>query len=167
MRKLVGLLALTTLLFASTTAWLAYRLQVRSIPAAAVAAESKPVARPFAARRPDGDDTTKAVLEHAAANPGAKTSSATSTTAARPAGNPSAADKNREVMLPIARNFLARFDDPVQHVAQVAETRAGLKRQYDPLRQKLKLDAATYNQIRNQIAVRKLGVVPKKFQKYH
>jgi hypothetical protein len=49
-------------------------------------------------------------------------------------------------MQPIARQFLARFDDPVQHAAQVAETRAGLKRQYDPLRQKLRLDAATYNQ---------------------
>src|SRR5215831_3972422 len=147
MRKLVALLSLTTVIFGTSTAWLAWRLYGNGASQDEVAMQTRPATSPLAASRHETDTTVNAANEGSAARPETKPGSAVAPASARAAGAASAADKNREVMLPIAQKFLARFDDPVQHAALIAETRNGLRRQYDPLRQKLKLDASTYNQL--------------------
>jgi len=61
-------------------------------------------------------------------------------------------DAQRASMLPYAKQYLARLDDPAQRSALLEDTRSNLRRQYEPLKQKLKLDSATFEQVLTVLA---------------
>ena len=157
MRRLVGALALTTALFAASTGYLAYRLYGReSALSAGIAAAPAP-----------GTAALDGMVETPAARNG-KPGSANATPVASNAQNPGGtaagprsaatheADKNREMILPFARQYLERIADPVQHAALLAQSRGELQRQYAPLHQRLKLDSATFDQLVDLIAEQQL-----------
>lgn len=152
MRKLLVTLSLTTALFAASTAYFAYRLYGRG------AVNSPDVAATQAthtAATPLGAETPAARADKpgsASSPPGSNTRVPVATAAGSRSAAAHEADKNRETMLPFARQFLARFADPVQHAALVSESRANLQRQYEPLNQRLKLDPATFNQVLDLLA---------------
>jgi hypothetical protein len=146
MRKLVIFLSLTTAVFATSTAWLAYRLHDAGADSAiesALAAGAVPNPAATAATRSSS----------AAPPPGLPTASARPTvtppagTAASTTQSAQSTDRNREMMTSFARDFLRQYDDPVLHATLLAGQRTEIEPQYSRLKERLKLDDATYNQL--------------------
>lgn len=152
MRNITGILALTTLAFASTTAYLAYELYSRNVsPAVAPVAAVEPASA--AGRGPEqvapGASAGKPAPEISAQ------SAASSSPAAKPADSRPAATQKSEVnegTLMWARPFLARFDDSVQHGELLNEAKTGIRRQYAKLKEQLKLSDAEFDQLVTQLA---------------
>lgn len=166
MNKLVVALSLTTALFAASTLYLGYRLYGResaSTPTSlatgrfvpSMAPESAPSATPPAA--PNIAPPTK-TASSAAASPATTHASAGKRVESR------SVEAQRASMLPYAKQFLARTDDPGRRAALLEETRSSLRRQYEPLQQKLRLDSATFEQLLTVLAEQQLQPQEKYFR---
>jgi hypothetical protein len=146
MNKLVATLSLTTAVFGASTAYLAYRLheQAADVTGAAIVGIAPAEARPTGAM---GQDSTERHAPAAVTSPpGSAVPACAPASSAVTAVRPSR-DTMRDTMLPHARQFLARFDDAARHAALIEETKTSLRRQYEPLRNRLELDNATFEQL--------------------
>jgi hypothetical protein len=56
-------------------------------------------------------------------------------------------DPNREMMLPFAKDYLRQYDNPALRPTLTKAARIGIESQYSRLRDRLKLDANTFNQL--------------------
>jgi hypothetical protein len=143
MRKLVVFLSLTTALFAASTAWLSFRLSERHAAGAPVLAGERFAPTPAA--------SAAAAPTMARATPGSPAVMLPNSTPGidppRPAGRAAGVDPNREMTTPFAKDFLRLYDDPALRAIQVANQRTGIEAQYSRLKDRLKLDDATYDQL--------------------
>ncbi len=159
MNKLVAALSLTTALFVASTLYLAYKLYGGTSDAS-LAGSKAAQAAPADLSHPVGAGVaTSRTSSGPASLPGIQ-AGATNVVAALPAGGKisvaSSSDAQRAAMLPFAKQFLARYDDPAQRATLLEETRNNLRRQYEPLKQKLKLDSNTFEQLLGVLAEQQL-----------
>jgi hypothetical protein len=140
----------TTGLFALSTLYLAWQLNQRDAVSAADMSDSRAAASTHlpaaaesaapaaAAGAPVPGDTSRAAVDSAAGHASAKAAAS--------------ADTRRSIMLPFARDFLRQYDDLTLRGALLANARKGFESQYAPLRERLKLDAATFDQLVSLLA---------------
>jgi hypothetical protein len=156
MNKLVATLATTTALFAGSTLYLWQKLEDRETAVAAPGADAA------VTLAPGTPGVAASGISPASARPGAApttVASAAKTTPGTPAANGAASaggDVQREMMTPFAKDFLRQFDNPAQHASLLKAARAGLESQYSRLRDKLKLDTNTFNQLVDVLAEEQL-----------
>jgi len=156
MNKTVATLSLTTAIFAASTLYLAYKLYGGSHGDPLAASNAAVAGEP----RSSAVDTQVDATTNRVAAPG--TLAAQSPTGPRAGNTP--VDAQRASMLPYARQYLARLDDPAQRATVLEETRSNLRRQYEPLRQKLKLDSATFEQLLTVLAEQQIQPQEKYFR---
>jgi hypothetical protein len=153
MTKLVTALASTTVLFAASTAYLAYELHARDVESSAAAA-----ANAAGAVDPGANTELAAALPSTApasvppAPLPAVTSKPAGAAAAPLPGSAGKKDPNREMMTPFAKDFLRQYDDMALRASLTSNARPGIESQYSRLKDRLKLDAATFDQLVNLIA---------------
>lgn len=153
MSKLVTALASTTVLFAASTAYLAYELHARD-------AESNAAAAANAAGAADPGANTEVASAVPSKAPASLPPAPLTADASKPAGTavaplPAPAgkkDPNREMMTPFARDFLRQYDDMALRASLIANARPGIESQYSRLKDRLKLDAASFDQLVNLLA---------------
>ena len=155
MQKLVGILTLTTLGFASSTLYLAYELYSRdAAPASGLAS----IVDPAASVGQGQDRVTQGTASDSSASD--KPSSQATTQAAVPSApattptgpGPTKKNETSDATLVWARPFLARFDDSVQHGEMLNEAKTGIRRQYSRLKEQLNLSDARFEQLVTQLA---------------
>jgi hypothetical protein len=146
MSRAVTILSLTTVAFAASTLYLARELYLRDATAGTDTVAATPAGTsPFAA----SGGATRASRESpsaSAATP-APSRSAAANAPAPPPGAAAKKDDPADGTRQFARQFLARFDDPIQHAGLLEEARIGIRRQYAPLKERLKLSDATFGQL--------------------
>jgi hypothetical protein len=160
MRKTVTILSLTTALFATSTLYLAYRLYWTTAPHQGAAAE-QPAAEPAPVPSVGALDP-----EARAAAPGAASTPGPAMPAAAASGVPAAAasvteadaqtDRERAALKGFAQQWLEKFDDSTQRATLLEEHRLRLRRQYSALKDKLKMDSATFDQLLTLLAEQQL-----------
>lgn len=147
MRRSVFILSLTTVALASSTAYLARELYLRDaggLPATSsdlAAASGEPL---------DADMTPLAGEAGVDQSTEDASASVASLTSANETATPEVAaktDVQADAGRLFARQFLARYDDPVQRAALLDEAKAGVRRQYARLKEQLKLSAATFEEL--------------------
>jgi hypothetical protein len=146
MRRAVTILSLTTAAFAASTVYLArelYRRDAGARPDTTVAAA--PAGTPWVGAERATPSSGKLPPMPAAA--AAQSQRKAANTSASTPGAAGKKDDAADGALQFARQFLARFDDPVQHAGLLDEARAGIRRQYAPLKDRLKLNDATFEQL--------------------
>ena len=145
MRKSTLALSLSTAVFATSTLYLGLELYghgAAPIPIATTAGGA--ATAPGAARNPDGQAVPDMALAPATTQaPQAKPASS----AAAPVGNSMEVDPAANAGAIFAKQQLARLKDPVQRAALLADSRAGLRRQFSRFREKFNLGDATYEQL--------------------
>jgi hypothetical protein len=156
MNKLVATLATTTVLFAVSTIYFWQKSAVSAPAGVATAAAATPAGGATVAstgasptnRDPDSPSPRAggAILQPA-------TGAAASTSAA---ARPGRTDPSREVMLPFAKDWLRQYDDPAQRASLTKAARTGIEAQYARLRDRLKLDASTFDQLVDLLAQEQL-----------
>jgi len=144
MNKLVGILSLTTVVFASTTAYLALELRARDADTAAGAAAA---AASGATADSNSTRATAGSSAQAAPPPAATLASTTAPAGTADSDTSAKPDAQGDAFRLFARQFLARYDDPIQRAAMLDEARAGVRRQYSRLKEQLKLSDATFEQL--------------------
>lgn len=155
MNKTARFFAGTTSLFALSTLYFAWQLNQRdTVPAQdpAIAVQGGP---PASAGAPP-------TAAHAGAEPAAPalTPSSAPGDARRTGGTPASggmptdasADTRREILRPFATDFLRQYDDLSLRDALVASARRGFESQYAALRERLKLDPTTFDQLVSLLA---------------
>ena len=154
MNKLVATLATTTVLFAASAVYFAYRLHENQsmVDVSRSLAESEPaVSNPAGAAVPPGNTAPPPTLPPVAAI-------ATPPAAAggpRPTpGKPR--DPQREALAPFAKDFLRQYDDNSQRDALLKSVRPGIESQYSRLKDRLKLDTAQFNKVLDMLAEEQL-----------
>lgn len=148
MNKPAMFFAGTTALFALSTLYLARQLHEPT----AIAAADNPIA--VGHSRPPVATATPSALQEPVAlpKPDGAIQPGTASTAATTAVPGVAADSRREVLLPFARDFLRQYDDLAQRGMLLTNARAGFESQYSALRGRLKVDAATFDQLVSLLA---------------
>ena len=169
MNRTVATLSLTTAVFAASTLYLGYKLYGGSSGSMAATTSSGPAGPPASdiAAAPDkGPAATSAPGAASVTGPSATSAAATATPppAGKAAAGAKTSDEQRATMLPFAKQYLAKLDDPGRRAALVEETRSGLRRQYEPLKQKLKLDSATFEQLLTILAEQQIQPQEKYFR---
>jgi len=151
MNKTVTFLSVSTALLALTTAYLAYRLNQRETATAALVAEE-------AATRgiPDANDAV--ITNEAAALP---TNTPAAGNASTLAGVAAMADSKEPDLRAVAvnefaRQFLARYDDSNQRPVLLEEQRTVIRRQYEKLKEQLKLSDSEFEQLVTMLAEEQL-----------
>jgi hypothetical protein len=148
----------TTGLFALSTLYFAWQLNSRDAELAADAAmvgQTMPASPVNAGTvtAPVGSATT--IGAAGAPAPGGAPQAATA-----PAGGSTAAaagaDKRRSMITPFATDFLRQYDNLTLRDALMAQARRGFESQYAALRDRLKLDAATFDQLVSLLAEEQL-----------
>lgn len=125
MTKLTLALALTTVVFAGSTAWLVRELGAERARVAALTTAHAAIAARNAVAAPAAVATEVAATTRTAGPP------ANPPTAAPVSSDPSATSK--AVRAALARDYLEQFTDPVRRAGIVARTRAELRRAYTHL----------------------------------
>ena len=151
MNKLVATLATTTALFAGSTFYFWQKLDGRE---ATYAAQPHAVTPTLAAEMPGASPSGSArtpVQSPGAPATAAKTD-ATPGRAAAAGASSGSGDASREMMIPFAKDFLRQYDSPAQRASLMKAARGGMESQYSRLRDKLKLDASTFNQLIDVLA---------------
>lgn len=163
MNKLVATLAATTVLFAGTTFYLWRKLEALEQPTAGIASAPPvaggPAGEPLAASASPAANGAQAGDAVAKPAMGAGTSPALVEAASRAAASAAKsgkADPQREMMLPIAKDWLRQYDDPAQRASLTKAAHAGIEAQYARLRDRLKLDANTFGQLVDLLAQEQL-----------
>jgi hypothetical protein len=154
MNKTVVALSISTALLASSTAYLAFELHRRDDALALAAAT--PLA---AAAAPGSSSRSSPEADIAAAREGASAQTSMTPTANVSATAPDVAvakAKSRDVQsdpgAAFARQLVARYDDLNQRPALLEEQRSVIRRQYEKLQERLKLNDAQFSQLVNLIA---------------
>jgi hypothetical protein len=149
MNKLVATLASTTVLFAGTTFYFWQQLEARETKGATVQdAAATGTAATGQIQAPAVAPTTQSLASAGKGASGAAANANPATASALPpAGSATKAEPSREMVLPYAKDFLRQFDDSTQHASLLKAARAGIESQYSRLRERLKLDAATFGQL--------------------
>jgi hypothetical protein len=155
MAKLVIALASSTALFAASTAYLAFQLHERNaVEVAGTTAASSQVAL-------HNSDTVGGLSSAVASKSVASASSPISAPVAATSVGPNASvvapgagkkDPNREMMTPFAKDYLRQYDDMALRASLIANARPGIESQYSRLKDRLKLDSATFDQLVDLIA---------------
>jgi hypothetical protein len=152
MRKAVYLLSLTTAFFATTTAWLLFDRHRDAAPIVATAAAAPDPGLAADTHSPLKPQQTgvppAAAAQGIAAGDAASPAAHTATTQA-----PELPD---DPTVHFARQFLARYNDSAHRLALMEEARTGIRRQYSRLREKLRLDDASYEQLVTLLAEQNL-----------
>ncbi|HTU66479.1 MAG TPA: hypothetical protein VMF52_11060 [Steroidobacteraceae bacterium] len=151
MNKLVATFATTTALFATSTAWLAWR--VNGLEAGAPAGPSGAVVESPPATASPASGGTVAASPVALAKPGATTGNLAAT--ATPATPPDT-DAGRAMTIAFGRDFLKQYDSPATRATLVANTRGGIEAQYARFRDRYKIDARTFDQLVGLLAEEQL-----------
>jgi len=152
MNKTIVALSMTTAFFAASTVYLAYELHKRdageivagtSGDAASAAATSNTLAAGKDVEEPAGLAT--------------HTTSPAPGGIAKPAGvasptEPKMQDVQVEAVANYARQFLARYDDPIQRPVLLEEQRTVIRRQYEKLKEQLKLSDSGFEQLATMLA---------------
>jgi hypothetical protein len=158
MNKLVATLASTTVLFAGTTVYFWQQLEAREAEGATaqdVAATGTVAAGHVST--PAVSPTTWSPASAGKVTGGAVANANTAMPGALPAaGGAAKTDPNREMVLPYARDFLRQYEDSTQHASLLKAARAGIESQYSRLKERLKLDAATFGQLVDLLAEEQL-----------
>lgn len=154
MNKTVAALSISTAFFAATTAYLVYELDHRDTDAPAPAALLTDVSTPGVS------DPDSAVKPEGALGLPANTVPA-SGNAARPAGTAAPPDSKepdlRDVAVnEFARQFLVRYEDPSQRPVLLEEQRTVIRRQYEKLKEQLKLSDSEFDQLVTTLAEEQL-----------
>jgi len=155
MRKSVAILSLTTGLFAASTAYLAWRLYGQD---AVTSGGSSTVAHQDGMDPANISNVGRYDPQQRAQSAAASTDApATTTTTPVPAAGaapapPAPVDHEREMIKAFAIQWLAKYDDPAKRGELLEESRTRLRRQYAALRDKLKLDSETYEQLLTVLA---------------
>jgi len=145
MNKLVATLAATTVLFAGTTLYMWQKLGEREAADAAVQTAAATTPGPGT---PSVTASATPASMRPAGMPAAGANTATTPGSEAAAGPASASgDASRQVMLPFAKDFLRQYEDPALRTSLVKAARTGMASQYARLRERLKLDANTFNQL--------------------
>jgi hypothetical protein len=154
MNKTVAALSISTAFFASTTAYLAYERHQRDTNEAANAALVADAAPAPGFSRADSRGPGQAAglpttTTPAAGNP------------ARPAGVAALADPKEHDLRDVAvsdfaRQFLARYDDSNQRQVLLDEQRTVIRRQYEKLKEQLKLSDSGFEQLVTLLAEEQL-----------
>jgi hypothetical protein len=156
MNKTVVALSVTTALFAASTGYLAYELHQRDAGEAAVAlsGETAPTAvtSTTLAAGKDGEEAASLATHAGSLAPGGT---------ALPAGVASPAEpKMRDVQVDavagFARQLLTRYDDPIQRPVLLEEQRTVIRRQYEKLKEQLKLSDSEFEQLATLLAEEQL-----------
>jgi hypothetical protein len=149
MNKPVVALSISTALLASSTAYLAFELHRRDTTLALAAAT--PVA---AAAEPRSSSASSRGADIGAIREGASartsmTPTASVTATARDATTATARsrDAQTELAAGFARQMVARYDDPNQRPAMLEEQRSTIRRQYEKLKERLKLSDSEFAQL--------------------
>ena len=156
MNKTVIALSVTTAMFAASTVYLAYELHQRE------AGETMAAALPSDAASAIGDPTIAAASSgEEAASLATHAASPTPGNAAHPTGVASPAestsiDVQTVAAAGFARQLLARYDDPNQRPVLLEEQRTVIRRQYEKLKEKLKLSDADFEQLATLLAEEQL-----------
>ena len=135
-----------------STLYLAWQLDQRAAgPAADMPGERSAAAS--STQQPAAPASGTQVARAGEAAPGG-TSPTTVDPAAVRASTPAAAsgDNRRSILLPFARDFMRQYDDLAMRGALLANARRGFESQYAALRERLKLDAATFGQLTSLLA---------------
>jgi hypothetical protein len=160
MSTTVKVLSLTTALLAASTIYLAVELHRRD-GAAGLAAEGPAREAQLAVATPQtptagsgsgsgGDRPPSQESDAAAGVASAESRNPT------PAGGTSQPRDEGDASVAFARQFLARYDDSAQRAVLLDEARAGVRRQYSRLKEQLKLDDATFEQLVTLLAEQNL-----------
>src|SRR5688572_6771180 len=151
MSKTVAVLSLSTALLATSTAYLAYELyqrdagEIAAVPAAAAT----------------DSDSLATHREPGATGPGTEGGVPTRTSiagdAARAAGAPPPADSGKrsaqdDPAAGFARQLVARYDDGTQRPILLEEQRVVIRRQYEKLKEQLKLSDSGFEQLVSLLA---------------
>lgn len=140
----------TTVLFAASTVYFAWQPDHRDTPQAVEARADRYTAAPSS-----GLPVAAAGGSPASNTPIAARGNAAPAAAAATAAAPKAAaseEARRGIMLPFARDFMRQYDDLALRGALLASARKGFESQYALLRDRLKLDAATFDQLTSLLA---------------
>jgi hypothetical protein len=154
MNKPVVVLSLSTALFAASTAYLAMELHQRDgalalAAATPIAADSKP----DSTARSNAGGIIAATHDRATAE--TPTAPMSNVTANAPGGATITArgrDVQADPATGFARQMVARYDDPNQRPTMVEEQRSVVRRQYEKLKDRLKLSDSEFSQLVNLIA---------------
>jgi len=152
MNKTVTVLSISTALFATTTAYLVYKVNQGEAATAALVAEQA------ATRRiPNADDA--AIANEATGIPTNTTPAAGN--ASQLAGVAASADSKEPDLRAVAvnefaRQFLARYDDSNQRPVLLEEQRTVIRRQYEKLKEQLKLSDSAFEQLVTMLAEEQL-----------
>lgn len=156
MRNSTLILSIATATFATTTGWLAWELHQRD--AEETSTTAAPAPREAAAESslsPSTSTAARTSTPSRAADAPAGTLAAATSASASPAELPSTPGKrnvDQDPAINFARQFLARYDDSAQREVQFDEARAAARRQYAPLKDKLGLSNAKFEQLVDLVA---------------
>jgi hypothetical protein len=157
MSKAVVALSLSTAILAASTAYLARELHRRnSIETAdtTAAVEVSPgIASPHTSTGATGSGNAAGAPTNASMP--ATSGAAPPAVVAVPA-DPSKRDVQADAIAGFARQFLARYDDANQRPVLLDEQRTVIRRQYDKLKDRLKLDDSTFEQLVSLLAQEQL-----------
>ncbi len=160
MRTSTLILSIATATFATTTGWLAWELRQRDAEElAATASLDRRGAAPELASSSSTPTAGKTSTRAPTVNAQSGAPPATGTTAASPADAPTLPGKrnvDQDPATAFARQFLARYDDSAQRQVQLEEARAGVRRQYGALKEKLGLSNGKFEQLVDLVAQQNL-----------
>ena len=154
MNKTVVVLSVTTALFAATTAYLAYELHQRdALTAALPAGTAQATGTSAVASAGNADDDAASLATHP--------TTPAPDSAAHPAGVatvPESKDRDvqAEAIAGFARQFLTRYDDANERPVLLEEQRTGIRRQYEKLKERLKLSESEFDQLVTMLAEEQL-----------
>lgn len=149
MNKPAFFFAATTAVFAMSTLYFAWQLNERDSAAVAEPALDAQGAPDAAVRMPAADSYTPPTPKPAADTSRSRGNAlaAGGAPASARTAPASGADSRRGILAPFAADFLRQYDDLALRDALVDSARRGLESQYATLRDRLKLDPATFDQL--------------------
>jgi hypothetical protein len=156
MNKAVVTLAISTVILATSTAWLAHELYQRdSAAATAATAAARLAASPGASPSPGMDGAPSPDGSAANATLPVIANTAPPSGSAAPAF-PGTKDVDADPAVPFARQLLARYDDANQRPVLLEEQRSLMRRQYEKLKERLKLGDTEFEQLVSLLAEEQL-----------
>jgi hypothetical protein len=158
MNKTVVALSISTALFAASTAYLALELHRRGdSPALMAATPGAAAVEPGSPSQPKPADDSPATRDGSLNQSSvAATSNAAPSVPAAAAAIAKARDPQGDPAAGFARQMVARYDDPDQRPAMLEEQRSVVRRQYEKLQQRLKLNDSEFSQLVTLIAEEQL-----------
>jgi hypothetical protein len=164
MRTSTLILSIATATFATTTGWLAWELHQRDAKTlvAIAARDVREADRDVANAAAPGTANASSSLSGAASPAtGSAALAAHGVTVGAEHGDaksslPGKRNLDQDPSVGFARQFLARYDDSAQRQAQLDEARSAVRRQYEPLKEKLGLGKDKFEQLVSLVAEQNL-----------